>query len=239
VSTQNEETVHEFRARARAWLRANVSLAANVDPHMKRGRSDESLARAKELQRLFFDGGFAGLVYPREYGGQGLSPEYARAFAEEAGSFEAPFVLQEPTQAIIAPTIFDCGTEAQKLQHLPKILRGEARWVQFLSEPSGGSDVASSITTAQRVSGGYVLNGAKIWSTGADRADWALCPARTNWDVPKYQGLTVFLPPSSSRASTSARSAHRMALDTSARSSSPKSSFQMPMSSAAWMVGGR
>lgn len=184
--------VNDFRLTARSWLEANVPLAAHADSHT-RGRGDQAVARARELQRMLFDAGFAGIVYPTAYGGQGLGVEYARAFAEEAARFESPLVLQEPTLNIIAPTIHDCGTEAQKLRHLPRILRGEERWVQFLSEPGGGSDVASTSTTADRVDGGFVLNGAKTWSSGADRSDWALCPARTNWDVPKHQGLTVFL----------------------------------------------
>lgn len=184
----------ESRRQARTWLEANVPLAADRSAGQPL-EGDAAVARARELQRMAFDAGYAGLAFPPEYGGRGLGAEHARAFAEEAAPFESPLLLQEPTLNIIAPTILDCGTEEQKRRHLPRMLRGDERWIQFLSEPSGGSDVAATLTTADRVEGGYLLNGAKIWSSGADRADWALCPARTNWDVPKHQGLTVFLLP--------------------------------------------
>ncbi len=89
--------------------------------------------------------------------------------------------------------ILEFGTEEQKERHVPPILRGETFWMQFLSEPSGGSDLAGALTTAVRDGDEWVLNGSKIWTTGAWWADWALCLARTNWDVPKHRGLTVFM----------------------------------------------
>jgi alkylation response protein AidB-like acyl-CoA dehydrogenase len=91
--------------------------------------------------------------------------------------------------------ILEFGTEEQKKRHVPPILRGETFWMQFLSEPSGGSDVAGAQTTAIRDGEEWVLNGSKIWTTGAWWADWGLCLARTNWDVPKHRGLTVFMMP--------------------------------------------
>ena len=91
--------------------------------------------------------------------------------------------------------LLDFGTEEQKQRHLPAILRGEEIWMQFLSEPSGGSDVAGALTTAVRDGDEWVLNGSKIWTTGAWWSDWGLCLARTNWDVPKHRGLTVFMLP--------------------------------------------
>ena len=89
--------------------------------------------------------------------------------------------------------ILDFGTEEQKRRHIPPILRGEELWMQFLSEPSGGSDVAGAQTTAVRDGDEWVMNGSKIWTTGAWWADWGLCLARTNWDVPKHRGLSVFM----------------------------------------------
>ena len=91
--------------------------------------------------------------------------------------------------------LLDFGTEEQKKRHIPAILKGEEVWMQFLSEPSGGSDVAGLLTTAVRDEDDWVLNGSKIWTTGAWYADWGLCLARTNWDVPKHRGLTVFILP--------------------------------------------
>jgi alkylation response protein AidB-like acyl-CoA dehydrogenase len=89
----------------------------------------------------------------------------------------------------------DFGTEEQKLSHIPAILKGEEIWMQFLSEPSGGSDVAGAQTSAVRDGEEWILNGSKIWTTGAWWSDWGLCLARTNWDVPKHRGLTVFILP--------------------------------------------
>ena len=89
--------------------------------------------------------------------------------------------------------ILEFGTDEQKKRHVPPILKGEALWMQFLSEPSGGSDVAGAQTTAVRDGEEWVINGSKIWTTGAWWADWGLCLVRTNWDVPKHRGLTVFM----------------------------------------------
>ena len=94
-----------------------------------------------------------------------------------------------------AAVILEFGTEEQKREHLPKILSGEELWIQFLSEPSGGSDVAGALTSAVRDGEEWILNGSKVWSSGAWWSDWALCLARTNWDVPKHRGLTVFMLP--------------------------------------------
>jgi alkylation response protein AidB-like acyl-CoA dehydrogenase len=91
--------------------------------------------------------------------------------------------------------LLDFGTEEQKRAHIPAMLRGEELWMQFLSEPSGGSDVAGALTTAVRDGDEWILNGSKVWTTGAWWSDWGLCLARTNWDVPKHRGLSVFIFP--------------------------------------------
>jgi alkylation response protein AidB-like acyl-CoA dehydrogenase len=91
--------------------------------------------------------------------------------------------------------LLDFGTEAQKLAHVPAILKGEELWMQFLSEPSGGSDVAAALTTAVRDGDEWVVNGSKVWTTGAWFSDYGLCLLRTNWDVPKHRGLSVFVIP--------------------------------------------
>jgi alkylation response protein AidB-like acyl-CoA dehydrogenase len=91
--------------------------------------------------------------------------------------------------------LLDFGTDEQKRRHVPRILSGEDVWMQLLSEPSGGSDVAGALTSAVRDGDEWVLNGSKVWTTGAWWSDWGMCLARTNWDVPKHRGLTVFLFP--------------------------------------------
>jgi alkylation response protein AidB-like acyl-CoA dehydrogenase len=156
-------------------------------------RRDDIWDRQRELQRMLWDGGFAGICVPREYGGLGLTDDHQRAFTAESLPYELPFYLGTPTFSIIVATLIDFGTPAQNTRYLPGILRGDHIWVQFLSEPSGGSDLAASLSRADRRDDGWVLNGSKIWSSGAEAADFALCLARTNWDVPKHAGLSVFI----------------------------------------------
>jgi alkylation response protein AidB-like acyl-CoA dehydrogenase len=100
-----------------------------------------------------------------------------------------------PNFSPCAAVLLEWGTEEQKRRHIPAILKGEELWMQLLSEPSGGSDVAAALTTAVRDGDEWVVNGSKIWTTGAWWSDWGLCLARTNWDVPKHRGLTVFILP--------------------------------------------
>ena len=195
------EDVGSFAERARTWLAANLPRRP-VGPsqgYFVRLRSDEEeLARiqiCRDLQRLLFEGGFAGICVPQEYGGQGLTIAHQEAFAKELSGYDYPEELQVPTFTPILPVLLDFGTEAQKRTHVPAMLKGEEAWMQFLSEPSSGSDVASALTSAVRDGDGWVLNGSKVWTSGAWWADWALCLARTNWDVPKHRGLTVFMIP--------------------------------------------
>jgi alkylation response protein AidB-like acyl-CoA dehydrogenase len=185
------EDVETFRSRARAWLAENMPKRGadfTGDIH-----SAEDVEHMRELQRTLFDGGFAGICYPSDCGGQGLTAAHQRAFDEESMGYEMPVWLNIPTFTIIGPTIVDFGTVEQKHRYVPAFLRGDEIWVQFLSEPSNGSDLAGAITRATAAGDGWVLNGSKIWSSNAHHADWAMCLARTNWDVPKHEGLTMFL----------------------------------------------
>jgi alkylation response protein AidB-like acyl-CoA dehydrogenase len=156
---------------------------------------DDRASRARMLQRKLFDGGYAGICYPKEYGGQGLHPLHQRVFDEESVGYELPMIFSTPTMSITGPTILDFGTEEQKLRYVPKWLSGEELWVQFMSEPSGGSDMAGALTRATRDGDVFLLNGSKIWSTYAYRSDYALALVRTNWDVPKHRGLSVLIVP--------------------------------------------
>lgn len=201
MSIQDVEDLEEFRARARAFVRANLGpldSSQSIGP-LRNDRTDEeelaAVARDREVQRMLFDAGLAGICFPREYGGQGLTPQHQRALNHELAGYEYPARIQAPTLSPCAAVLLDFGTEAQKLEHLPAILKGEEIWMQFLSEPSGGSDVAGALTSAVRDGEEWVLNGSKIWTTGAWWSDWGLCLARTNWDVPKHRGLTVFMLP--------------------------------------------
>jgi alkylation response protein AidB-like acyl-CoA dehydrogenase len=200
VPEANVETVEDFRSRLRTWLPDGLprAEATGWGVGLAQGllSDDEELAdvaHQRQLQRRLFDAGFAGICFPKEYGGQGLTPDHQQAFNEEIWPYEYPSRFQVPTLQPCATVLLDYGTEEQKRQHLPAILCGDEIWMQLLSEPTGGSDVAGAQTTALRDGDEWVLNGSKIWTTGAWWADWGLCLARSNWDVPKHRGLTVFM----------------------------------------------
>jgi alkylation response protein AidB-like acyl-CoA dehydrogenase len=187
------EDVDSFRLRARRWLAHSMPLLPEGRNNFQLTAEDEMGERARRLQRLLFDGGFAGICFPVEYGGQGLTRLHQQAFTEESLPYQMPTVFNVPTLSILAATLLDFGTEAQKVRHLPAILRGDELWVQFLSEPSGGSDLAGLVTRATRDGDVFVLNGSKIWSSGAFRSDYAMCLARTDGSLPKHQGMTMFI----------------------------------------------
>jgi alkylation response protein AidB-like acyl-CoA dehydrogenase len=191
------ERVEDFRLRAREWIRANLQPASEESIlDLRRVPTEVELAavaRDRVVQRKLNEAGLNGIVVPREYGGQGLTVEHQRALNEELAGFEWPSRFQVPTMAPCGAILLEFGSEELKKRHLPAILTGEEIWMQFLSEPSGGSDLAGALTTAVRDGDEWVLNGSKVWTTGAWWADWAICLARTDWDVPKHQGLTVFV----------------------------------------------
>jgi len=195
-ATGTVEDVESFRVRARGWLAENMprlvpGLNDSLEAMMLRG--DDIWPRARELQRMLYAGGFAGICFPKEYGGLGLTRAHQQAFNEECAGYEMPLVLNTPTFSICGATVLDMASEEQKLQHLPAVIRGDEIMVQFLSEPRGGSDLAGVTTRATRDGDVFILSGSKIWSSGAYAADWALCLTRTDWEAPKHRGMTMFL----------------------------------------------
>jgi alkylation response protein AidB-like acyl-CoA dehydrogenase len=162
-----------------------------VDPD---NPAELTLADAKALQAAIFDAGFAGIAVPRAYGGAGLSLVHQKVWAEEVEGFVVPSPLFVSI-GMLGITLLDHGSEELKQRHLPRVLRGEEIWLQLLSEPSGGSDMAGVITRAVRDGDTWILSGAKMWSTGAGNADYGMCLARTDWDVPKHEGLSMFAVP--------------------------------------------
>jgi alkylation response protein AidB-like acyl-CoA dehydrogenase len=195
LRTGNEESVDDFAVRARNWLADNMPLVDPDNmPDVDRG-DEEPWLRARVLQKKLYDGGFAGICFPREYGGLGLPYAYQKTFDNESLDYEMPLILNTPTFTICAATLLDTGTEEQKQQRIRAALRGDEILVQLLSEPSGGSDLAGVITRADRHGDKWIVNGAKTWSTSAFAADYGLLLARTNWEVPKHEGLTMFLVP--------------------------------------------
>ncbi len=186
--TDTIETPEQFRARARAFVQANLE---RYDPDNPRQLDEE---QAKQLQSRIFDAGFAGIAVPTDYGGAGLTLEHQKVWAEEVDGYVVPAALCVSI-GMLGITLLDHGSETLKARHIPRILRGDEVWIQLLSEPSGGSDMAAVMTRATRDGDIWIINGAKIWSTGAGSADYGMCLARTNWDAPKHKGLSMFAVP--------------------------------------------
>lgn len=176
----------QFREEVRTWLAANMQLKA--------GLPKPSDSEDRRLQRTIADGGYAGLAYPVEYGGRGLTLRHQEVFFEEAELYQLPVGLRV-SLAMIAPTLLDCASVEFLTEHLPKLFRGEEKWIQLLSEPSGGSDLAGLLTRADQDGDNWVINGAKVWSTDAGTADFGLCLARTDFGLPKHRGLSMFAMP--------------------------------------------
>jgi len=139
------------------------------------------------------EAGFAGLTWPTEFGGRGLSPIYQGIFAEESALANAPDHLNVIGLNMVGPTLIRYGTAAQQQRHLGPILTGDQIFCQGFSEPAAGSDLAAVRTRARPVSGGYVLDGEKLWSSYASLADFCLLLACTDPDLAKHRGLTCFL----------------------------------------------
>jgi alkylation response protein AidB-like acyl-CoA dehydrogenase len=195
-------TVDEYRAQAREWLAANLERRAGGE-HGARSPWDaseeiaEHLDAQRALQRRLYEAGYAGITWPVEYGGQGLGPEYERAFNEEARGYVLPDlgIAGGATLGVCAPTMIAHASPAFLARHVPRMLAGDEIVAQFFSDPDAGSDLAGVRTQAVRDGDRWILNGSKIWSSGAYYADYGMCLARTNWDVPKHRGLTWFLVP--------------------------------------------
>jgi alkylation response protein AidB-like acyl-CoA dehydrogenase len=182
-----------YRQQVRTWLAENAQRYEGPDPDLDTNPSPERIAWGRAMQAKLHDAGYAGFTYPVEYGGQGLTLDHERVFREEIAGYDIPTRMFGVSINILGATIAQFGTHEQKDQHLRKILRGEELWLQLLSEPSGGSDLAGLLTSATRDGDRYVVNGQKTWSTGAHWADFALCPVSTSWDVPKHRGISVLM----------------------------------------------
>jgi alkylation response protein AidB-like acyl-CoA dehydrogenase len=187
-------SLEEFRTKVQAWLRDHVPLKTPGEPFLQ--WDDEGVARSRRIQRSLWDGGIAGVTVPVAYGGLGLSPAHDRVFREEAAPYRMPEEFGNAFNVVL-PTLLAHASEDLKEHYIPRILNGEHIWCQFLSEPSGGSDLAGLLTRAERDGETWRLNGAKIWTTGGNYSDYAICLARTDPDVPKHAGLTMFIVPMS------------------------------------------
>jgi len=181
----------QFRDDLRAWLQANVP------PPWTGGTSEEEKGAyfdyLRDWQRKVNDGGWAGISWPKEYGGRGAGMMEQALFQEEWARAEAPPLINGLGLSLIGPTIIAVGTEAQKQRFIPKILSAEEIWCQGFSEPNAGSDVASLGTKAVREGDDFIVNGQKIWTSLAHISDWILLLVRTDPSAPKHKGITALL----------------------------------------------
>jgi alkylation response protein AidB-like acyl-CoA dehydrogenase len=186
-----------FRTEAKAWIDANAPSEFEAE------LSKASLGRiklqkhdivevAKAWQKKKADGGWVCLHWPKEYGGRGATPVERVIWQQEEGVY---FKLTSPFQigeGMCGPTLMAYGSETDKRRYLPRIASGEEIWCQLFSEPSGGSDVAGLRTRAERDGDHWIINGQKIWTSGAHYADYGILITRTDPTVPKHKGLTMF-----------------------------------------------
>ncbi|HWP65408.1 MAG TPA: acyl-CoA dehydrogenase family protein [Candidatus Limnocylindria bacterium] len=183
-----------FRAEVREWLLANLPAGWNTPGFPKPEEPGEKVAFARRWQRTLYEGGWAGLHWPREYGGRGATPLEQFLFAEEYTRLGAPPMIDIGVgPGLVGPTLIHHGTDEQKRRFLPRILTGEDVWCQGFSEPNAGSDLANCRTRAELVGDVFHVTGQKIWTSYARFADWCILLVRTDPQAPKHKGLTFLL----------------------------------------------
>ncbi|MGY6499446.1 MAG: acyl-CoA dehydrogenase family protein [Acidimicrobiales bacterium] len=194
TATTSDPTVDDlddFRRRCREFLEANATgglPARDADP-----RGTRSLDMARAFQKKLADAGLAGLTYPTEYGGQGLTREHERIWREEASQFPLMTSQLAITHGMCTPMVAEFGTDQQKELYLSKLISAEEVWCQLFSEPGAGSDVASLQSRAVRDGDEWILNGQKVWTTLAHASDRGIIVARTDPDQPKHAGISMFI----------------------------------------------
>ena len=188
----------EFRALARKWIEANRpddlmrDLAAADEIKDRDQRTAALVKAAKAWQKKKADAGFACLTWPKEYGGRAATPIQRVIWDQEEGKYGAlsgPFAIG---QGMCGPTVMAYATEEQKRRFLPPLASGEEVWCQLFSEPAGGSDLAGLRTRAEKDGDDWIINGQKIWTTGAHFSDYGILITRTDPTLPKHKGLTMF-----------------------------------------------
>lgn len=180
---------HDFRLRARAWIERNI-----VDlPHRNPSSQREREVNSQWWQERMYADGWAGMSWPVEFGGKGMSPTEDSIFNAESALVDAPLPINLVGMNLAGPTIMVHGNDQQKKRYLNRILSGEEIWCQGFSEPGSGSDLASLSTKAVEVEGGWKVNGQKVWTSSGHLAQKCMLLTRTNTDVPKHKGITYLL----------------------------------------------
>ena len=188
-----------FRQETRTWLEENCPASMRTpakedDDYYWGGRN---ATFKNEDQKVWFERmaarGWTAPTWPAKYGGGGLSPQEYKIFQEEMARLKCRLPLLSFGIWMLGPALLKYGSEKQKMEHIPKIIRGEIRWCQGYSEPNAGSDLASLQTRAEPDSHGFIVSGQKVWTSYADKADWIFCLVRTDFEVPKHNGISFLL----------------------------------------------
>ncbi len=183
-----------FRAEARAFLEATCKPKAAENERMSRSlKPVEYLKAAKAYQKKKAEAGFAGITWASAQGGRALPPIFNVIFGQEEAKFDAPSQAFAIGLGMCVPTVIAFADDAIKQRYVAKALQGEEIWCQLFSEPGAGSDVAASKTKAVKDGADWIVNGQKVWTTGAQFSDFGILLVRTNPDVEKHKGLTMFI----------------------------------------------
>jgi alkylation response protein AidB-like acyl-CoA dehydrogenase len=188
-----------WRAEVRAWLCTRAKLRTDAAPRAPviadadADTERRHVLEAKEWQRQCYDDGWAGITWPKEYGGRGGSPAEQIIFDQEIAAFDVPAGVFAQGIGMAGPTIIAEGTEAQKQRYLRPMLRGDEVWCQLFSEPGAGSDLAAISTRAVADGESFVVTGHKVWTSSAHFSDWGILLARTTGGDRRHTGLTYFL----------------------------------------------
>jgi acyl-CoA dehydrogenase len=174
-----------FREEARAWLKKNVPTKDEL-------AGKNYIEQAKLWQKRKYDAGWACITWPKEYGGRGASAIEQVIWNQEESKYELPGGIFGIGQGMAAPTMMAWADDEAKARYLPKLASGEEIWCQLFSEPAGGSDLAALRTKAVKDGDEWVINGQKIWTSGAHYSDYGILVVRTDPSVPKHKGLTYF-----------------------------------------------
>jgi len=187
----------EFRKELRGWLAAHLPPDLCIDDAADdRVASDrETFERRCRWQKAMHAAGWVGVTWPQEYGGRGVGLIERVIWDDEYAAARAPVLPGNMGLSLVGPTIIHWGTDEQKRRHLPAILSGDEIWCQGFSEPGAGSDLASLRTRAVDRGDHFVVDGQKVWTSGAHFAHWIILLVRTNLDVPKHQGISCLLVP--------------------------------------------
>jgi alkylation response protein AidB-like acyl-CoA dehydrogenase len=182
-----------FRAEARAWLEANAEPLPPGKRRVGGMDRDDLLPQAKAWQAKKADHGWACITWPKEYGGRGAPGIQSVIFGQEESKFDVPPYMFGIGQGMLGPTIMAHGTEEQKKRYIEPLLRADEVWCQLFSEPAAGSDLAGLRTTAVKDGDDWIVNGQKIWTTGAHYSDFGMIVTRTDPTAKKHAGITYFI----------------------------------------------